>query len=1197
MALFSRFFSPRRNQKNETNVQQTLQNKTSLRSKYTIERDEVRVLLFRECDWRGRKLLFDSSCVQKVAVNNFHSNGVRPRRDSKEHVFEINNGFGYKYTKLSKDATTLGETIFGSVALSQRRSSIKVHLLNTPRRMMLSSVIHSPRTNRKRQISDRSLDDSYGSSINSLSDYFGGSSGDFKSCSGGEGQDSSMEHSVGNCDNVAYCPIHCSSLPLHNNSTNSTSTNQSGGSLTSLRRRWLRSVMTSMNLDSFHNSLEIDPLQTNESNSSNESTQNSQSSASKRTKLGVAVVIKLEESQEKDMEEYLLQRIPLLIHLVTRLQQNSERAYALKDSFVQLMMEATDDVSQAFYDMLCGVCIENPYWLTLADTFPSHHPAMRDGCITGYQTELISKLLKDLGYLLQSLDTKHTNFFMSTLITAVLTHHLGWVPTVVPEEDDTKLHHCDVLSALSQSHPYNPLWAQLSDLQGALGFPPKIAKTVIVGRSEAQISKVLSVLTYFIRCGRIFCTSEERLEDSSEDGLLETVVSSKLNLSKSDAYDRVDKDLVEKRTEDETSEVIPSQFSQLPKPKNLTNLGSLNKVKTIDNIKNCIIEEDSVPNISSDSKKFELANSLCRTKSTGIKRVDTNTKLNNKFNLCSSDDNLSADDLNPIVISDKVTKLCRVPKSAVLCHINNNNLEDKKRELHDDRIFCKNNIDLGTFINLPKRIESEKQMGAVDVKNHINRTLSFNSIKSPSIINNGTNPFRSDDKNLSPLLYKEKSEKPLSSSNVIFILGENENLVGLKNINSYQNLCKLNTSESETTLKIDTPAICIENCDDSSVSKNDILITNSDENCYSGERFKSSIDDNIIFKTDSSSQNKVLIFKPTTIDTLEQDSGKLSPFSAPPLRCLSIPDEVMLVADEIKEKRGKETVEIIRRWLSDSEIYNNSDLINSKCGDFSKLTDKLLSCSNNFISKSSDSLLDNDMRTCSEKYCCDNVERTSSVDDKDYELYFSSDNIYLPLPNSKREDSETEINLARTLLGGVSDHYIPSLVLQGIVEDNFVDISRPSWESQLRRDLQIEAHSPVLNQHISEAVCIVANLNTWEVQLVSSHTLVVEKILEGRSIGVRVGMSQLVANMLETVLNLCQLSVEPKHCISHIEAKLSEFWLRSIALSEMLLSAEFLDIETLTSALDLDANDVPLLLSVASTHSPEVTKKYGLSFQ
>lgn len=68
-------------------------------------------------------------------------------------------------------------------------------------------------------------------------------------------------------------------------------------------------------------------------------------------------------------------------------------------------------------------------------------------------------------------------------------------------------------------------------------------------------------------------------------------------------------------------------------------------------------------------------------------------------------------------------------------------------------------------------------------------------------------------------------------------------------------------------------------------------------------------------------------------------------------------------------------------------------------------------------------------------------------------------------------------------------------------------------------------------------------------------------------------------------------------CLAHIEAKLLELCVRSQALAELLLNSHFLDIATLTSELDLDANDVPLLLSIASTHSPQVTHKYGLSFQ
>jgi len=55
---------------------------------------------------------------------------------------------------------------------------------------------------------------------------------------------------------------------------------------------------------------------------------------------------------------------------------------------------------------------------------------------------------------------------MSTLVTAVLTHHLAWVPTVMPaggSPSGTYLekHSAKWVDTLAKSHPYNPLWAQL----------------------------------------------------------------------------------------------------------------------------------------------------------------------------------------------------------------------------------------------------------------------------------------------------------------------------------------------------------------------------------------------------------------------------------------------------------------------------------------------------------------------------------------------------------------------------------------------------------------------------------------------------------------------------------------------------------------------------------------------------------------
>lgn len=65
----------------------------------------------------------------------------------------------------------------------------------------------------------------------------------------------------------------------------------------------------------------------------------------------------------------------------------------------------------------------------------------------------------------------------------------------------------------------------------------------------------------------------------------------------------------------------------------------------------------------------------------------------------------------------------------------------------------------------------------------------------------------------------------------------------------------------------------------------------------------------------------------------------------------------------------------------------------------------------------------------------------------------------------------------------------------------------------------------------------------------------------------------------------------------HLESKLGELYLKSEALAEMLLCTEFCNMDLLTSSLDLEANDVPLLLAVASIHTPELAQKYGVTFR
>lgn len=63
--------------------------------------------------------------------------------------------------------------------------------------------------------------------------------------------------------------------------------------------------------------------------------------------------------------------------------------------------------------------------------------------------------------------------FLPALLTAVLTNHLAWVPTVMPNgQPPIKIflekHSSQSVDLLAKTHPYNPLWAQLGKPGGGL---------------------------------------------------------------------------------------------------------------------------------------------------------------------------------------------------------------------------------------------------------------------------------------------------------------------------------------------------------------------------------------------------------------------------------------------------------------------------------------------------------------------------------------------------------------------------------------------------------------------------------------------------------------------------------------------------------------------------------------------------------
>lgn len=62
---------------------------------------------------------------------------------------------------------------------------------------------------------------------------------------------------------------------------------------------------------------------------------------------------------------------------------------------------------------------------------------------------------------------------------------------------------CPQVERLSESHPYNAVWAQLCELSGAVGYPPRAARTLLVGSNASLLSQLLTILSYIIRCSQV----------------------------------------------------------------------------------------------------------------------------------------------------------------------------------------------------------------------------------------------------------------------------------------------------------------------------------------------------------------------------------------------------------------------------------------------------------------------------------------------------------------------------------------------------------------------------------------------------------------------------------------------------------------------------------------------------------------------
>ncbi|XP_058240715.1 folliculin-interacting protein 2 isoform X2 [Hemibagrus wyckioides] len=454
---------------------------------------QIRLIVYQDCERRGRQVLFDSKAVRKLDPSELNveettkapptqsgacQNGCKAKQKETPPT--------YQYTRPSSDVNMLGEMMFGSVAMSYKGSTLKIHHIRSPPQLMVSKVF-SARCGSSNAGSTNTLQDSL-DSISQTCPSHSSSSIAHSNPVDMPGRGHSEDSDSGIARSASLSSLLATPLP-------SPGSSYSSGCASSYQRRWLRSQATSL-----QHGL-IPRWSTDEMFSLSDESCTSNPGLGRRKKIAVSIIISLPEKEEENQsfQEFFFSHFPLFESHMNKLKTAIERAMivcrrvAEPSQRVQVylcrVMEALGEFRMTVWNLYMAPRITEPIWLTMVSQSAERH-------------QLCQRFLKEMSLLMEH---GAKNQFLSSLLTAVLMYHLAWVPTVMPSNHPPikafyQKHSSHTVDLLAKCHPYNPLWAQLGDLYGALGSPVRVCRTVVVGRRRELVQRVLYVLSYFIRC-------------------------------------------------------------------------------------------------------------------------------------------------------------------------------------------------------------------------------------------------------------------------------------------------------------------------------------------------------------------------------------------------------------------------------------------------------------------------------------------------------------------------------------------------------------------------------------------------------------------------------------------------------------------------------------------------------------------------
>uniref|UniRef100_A0A8C3Q8X8 Folliculin interacting protein 1 n=1 Tax=Geospiza parvula TaxID=87175 RepID=A0A8C3Q8X8_GEOPR len=1128
---------------------------------------QIRLIVYQDCERRGRNVLFDSSAKRKiedVSVSKLCSDAqvrvfgkccqLKPGGDSSSSLdSSINSSSSfsdpreqcpkYQGSRCSSDANMLGEMMFGSVAMSYKGSTLKIHQIRSPPQLMLSKVFTA-----------RTGSSIYGS-LNTLQDSLEFINQDSNTLK--PDHSTIMNGLLGNIGLSQLCsprrafseqgPLRlirsASFFAVHSNPMDMPGREQNedrdsgiarSASLSSLlitpfpspgssfnkscassyQRRWRRSQTTSLENGVFPR------WSMDESFNLSDDSSGPNPGIVRKKKIAIGVIFSLsrDEDENNKFNEFFFSHFPLFESHMNKLKSAIEQAMKMSRrsadaSQRSLAYNRIVDALNEFRTTICNLYtmprIGEPVWLTMMSGTPE-------------KNQLCHRFMKEFTFLMENASK---NQFLPALLTAVLTNHLAWVPTVMPNGQPPiriflEKHSSQSVDMLAKTHPYNPLWAQLGDLYGAIGSPVRLAKTVVVGKRHDLVQRLLYFLTYFIRCSEL---QETHLLENGEDEAIVmpgTVITTTL----------------------EKGEVEESEYVLVTMHKNRGNLLPTES------------EEMRAPNCSckyckcpvSLAQNIESVAQQEREDMQSTPKVELESSSEENRTIVPEDGQEDAVDVTqprPCLDTKLETVVCTGSSSPEKCVGTESCLEP-----------------VGSTWRSEDALEAGSQAGG--------------STRTPGIAVEKKPP----DKLFMDTFPCSAAE---AQTKVTFLIGDSMSPDSDIELRSQAVVEQIARHHSPPAAEAGVSAD--QNCE----AKQTVEDQNRD--CGTAEPFPQVASEHQSWNSNPYSAESMSLFDEYFTDDSSVETQTTDDIPGQAAANLLAHNSSLEFSKKLCTKACKPPSEFCKfmdsvRQETYKNCFNEQDQrekisIRVPHGDRENVEKKVAPGIDWDIprNESSDSALGD-----------------SESEDTGHDLTRLGSNYYggeqedwaeeyeIPFPGSKLVEVNSVqpsiANFGRSLLGGYCSSYVPDFVLQGIGSDE-------KLRHCLVSDLSHAVQHPVLDEPIAEAVCIIADTDKWTVQVASSQRRMIENKL-----GKEVLVSSLVSNLLHSTLQLYKHNLSPNFCVMHLEDRLQELYFKSKMLSEYLKGQMRVHVKELGVVLGIESSDLPLLAAVASTHSPYVAQ-------